>query len=81
MVLGFRGSHTIQNLNKKDRSTKASPNINALKSDESEWGRGVIRVMNEGIQKGLINKTTFLKVKRSMEKVSFVNDTVCFRYV
>jgi len=51
------------------------------KSDESERGRGVIRVMNEGIQKHLIKKTTFLKVKRNVEKISFIKGTVCFRYV
>jgi len=50
----------------------------AEKSDESEKGRGVIRVMNEGIQKHLINKPTFLKGKRSVEKGSFVKGTVLF---
>jgi hypothetical protein len=44
-------------------------------------GRGVIRVMNEGIQKHPAEKPNFLKVKRSVEKGSFVKGTVCFRYV
>jgi len=94
----LRGYLTIQNLNKKNRSTKANPNINTFflsmlspliyrfilpyfmseKSDENERGRGVIRVMNEGIQKHLIKKTTLLKVKRSVEKGSFVKGTVLF---
>jgi hypothetical protein len=91
----LRGCLTIQNLNKKSRSTKANPNINAFflsmlspliyrfillyfmseKSDESG------RVMNEGIQKHLINKTTLLKVERRKERGSFVKGTGCFRYV
>ena len=51
------------------------------KSDEGERGRGVIKVMNEWIQKHPAEKPTFLKEKRSMEKSSFVKGTVCFRYV
>ena len=51
------------------------------KSDEKERGRDVIRVMNEGIQKHLIKKTTFLKVERRKERGSFVKGTGCFRYV
>jgi len=51
------------------------------KSDEGERGMDMIRVMNEEIQKHLIKKTTFLKVKRNVEKSSFVKGTVCFRYV
>ena len=93
----LRGCLTIQNLNKKDRSIKANPTINAFflsllsplicrfillyfmskKSDESERGR----VMKKGIQKHLINKTTFLKAERRKEKSSFVKGTVCFQYV
>jgi len=39
-----------------------------MKSDEGERGRGVIRVMNEEIQKHPAEKPTFLKVKRRKEK-------------
>ena len=44
-------------------------------------GGDMIRAMKEGIQKHLINKPTFLNVKRSVESRSFVKGTVCFRYV
>jgi len=51
------------------------------KSDENERGRGVISVMNEGMQKRLIKKITFLKVERRKERGSFVKGTGRFRYV
>jgi hypothetical protein len=62
-----------------------TPSFLAILSPEKamkvKGGRGVIRVMNEGIQKHPAEKPTFLKEKRSMEKSSFVKGTVCFRYV
>ena len=44
-------------------------------------GGDMIRAMKEEIQKHPAEKPTFLKVKRSVEKSSFVKGTVCFRYV